>query len=105
MVTYEITASVGASLCDAYERYMRQRHIPDVLGSECFQGAVFTNATPGRYRIRYEAVTADDLERYLATHAPRLREDFAAHFPQGVVLSREVWVAIQSWDVPAPAAG
>ncbi|MGH7534248.1 MAG: DUF4286 family protein [Gemmatimonadales bacterium] len=104
MVTYEITATVDPSLVEAYERYMRQRHIPDLLATGCFQGAVFTRAAPGRYRVRYEAPSDADLERYLAEHAARLREDFASHFPAGVTLSREVWVAIQAWDTPTRAA-
>ena len=39
-----------------------------------------------------------DLERYLSTHAARMRSDFAAHFPQGDTVSREVWMAIQAWE-------
>lgn len=98
MIIYEVTATVEASLAQAYERYMRQEHIPDVLASGCFQGAEFASATPGRYRMRYEASTDEDLERYLATHAALLREDAASRFPEGVVLSREVWTAVQRWD-------
>jgi hypothetical protein len=97
MIIYEVTAVVEARLAEAYERYMRQHHIPDVLASGCFQSADFASA-PGRYRMRYEASTAEDLERYLATHAARLREDAASRFPEGVVLSREVWTAIQRWS-------
>jgi hypothetical protein len=37
-------------------------------------------------------------ERYLARHAPRLRDDFASHFPQGVTVSREVWQTLQRWE-------
>jgi hypothetical protein len=48
--------------------------------------------------MRYEASTDEDLERYLATHAARLRVDAASRFPEGVVLSREVWTAIQRWS-------
>jgi hypothetical protein len=97
MIIYEVTAVVEARLAEAYERYMRQ-HIPDVLASGCFQSADFASASPGRYRMRYEASTAEDLERYLAAHAARLREDAASRFPEGVVLSREVWTAIQRWS-------
>jgi hypothetical protein len=97
MIIYEVTAVVEARLAEAYERYMRRQHIPDVLASGCFQGAELSGATPGRYRIRYEASTEEDLERYLATHAPRLREDSASHFPEGVVLAREVWTVMQRW--------
>jgi hypothetical protein len=98
MIIYEVTAVVQAHLAEAYERYMRQHHIPDVLASGCFQSADFASAAPGRYRMRYEASTDADLERYLATHAARLREDAASRFPEGVVLSREVWTAIQRWS-------
>ena len=98
MIIYEVTAVVEARLAEAYERYMRQHHIPDVLASGCFQSADFASAAPGCYRMRYEAPTAEDLERYLATHAARLREDAASRFPEGVVLSREVWTAIERWS-------
>jgi len=33
----------------------------------------------------------EDLDRYIAEHAPRLRADFHEHFPAGVRLSRAVW--------------
>ena len=98
MIIYEVTAVVEARLAETYERYMRQQHIQDVLATGCFQSAAFASDAPGRYRMRYEASTDEDLERYLATHAPRLRQDAVSHFPEGVVLSREVWTVIQRWD-------
>jgi hypothetical protein len=105
MVTYEITTTVDPQLVEAYERYMRQVHIPDLMATGCFQGAALTRSALGRYRVRYEAPTEADLERYLATHATRLREDFASHFPEGLTVSREVWIAIQSWGHAAEAGG
>jgi hypothetical protein len=101
MVTYEITTLVQPHLVEAYERYMRERHIPELLGTGCFQGAVLTRAAPGRYRVRYEARNEGDLERYLAEHAAGLRDEFASHFPEGVTVSREVWVAVQAWNATA----
>jgi hypothetical protein len=105
MVTYEITTLVQPHLVEDYEHYMRARHIPQLLGTGCFQGAALTRAAPGRYRVRYEARNEGDLERYLAQHAAGLREDFASHFPEGVTVSREVWVAIQTWEVGSSEAG
>jgi hypothetical protein len=105
MVTYELTMIVEPRLVEAYERYMRQVHIPALMATGCFHGAALTRSTVGRYRVRYDAPTEADLERYLATHATRLREEFASHFPEGVTASREVWIAIQSWGHPAGAAG
>jgi hypothetical protein len=97
-VTYEVTTTLDPGIIEAYERYMRETHIPDLLATGCFQGAVFTRSEPGRYRIRYQAASEADLERYLSAHAARLREDFTSHFPKGVTVSREVWVTIQSWE-------
>ena len=97
MVTYEVTTIVEAPLVEAYERYMRGVHIPDLLATGCFDGATFTRGTAGRYRIRYEAPSEAALEDYLATHAARLRAVFASHFPEGVTATREVWVAVESW--------
>jgi hypothetical protein len=104
MVTYETTTLVPSHLIEAYERYMREQHIPHLLETGCFQSAVLTRSAPGRYRVRYEARSEADLERYLANHAAGLRQDFALHFPEGVSTSREVWVAIQSWDTASGPA-
>ena len=104
LVTYEITARVAPHLVEAYERYLRERHIPDLLATKYFVAAALTCAAPGRYRIRYEAPDQAALDRYLAEHAPRLRAHFDEHFPQGVELSREVWTALALWGaLPEPA--
>jgi len=97
--------TVAPDLVEAYERFMRRVHIPDLLATGCFHGATFTRSEQGRYRVRFEAPSEASLERYLGTHAQRLREDFSSHFPQGVTGAREVWVAIQHWDAPPDVAG
>jgi hypothetical protein len=102
MITYEVTAVVEEALSDAFERYMRETHIPEVLATGCFEAAVFSRSTPGRYRTGYVARTRADLVRYLERHTAVLRADFAAHFPDGVVLCREVWTTLERWEGAAP---
>jgi hypothetical protein len=104
MVTYEITTRIDLSLVASYERYMVERHIPDLLATGLFEAVAFTRAEPGRYRTRYEAPNQAALQEYLDTHAQRLRADFAAHFPDGVQVDREVWHWLQAWPAPAPGA-
>jgi Domain of unknown function (DUF4286) len=101
MVAYEVITIVEPDLVEAYERYMRRHHIPDLLATGCFHAAELARAAPGRYRMRYEAASQADLDRYLDEHAARLREEFVSHFPRGVTAAREVWVAIQRWTVGA----
>lgn len=101
MVIYEITAVVRAELVENYEKYMREQHIPDLLGTGYFRAASFTRSSAGRYRICYEAFDQSALDKYLKQDAPRLRADFLAHFSEGVELSREVWTILQSWKTDA----
>ena len=104
MVTYEVTATVRPDLVAAYERYMREAHIPDLLATGAFVAASLSRAGPGRFRIRYEAADREALDEYLATHAGRLRADFLRHFPEGVELTREEWAVLQQWTAPRPPA-
>ena len=95
---YEVTAVVELEIAEGWERYMRERHIPDVLATGCFTGASLARASGGRYLIRYQVATRADLERYLAQAAPTLRAEFAARYPGGVALTRETWELLQEWE-------
>jgi len=97
-LVYEVTAVVEVELADGWERYMRERHIPDVLASGCFTRASLARASGGRYLIRYHLATRADLERYLAQAAPALRAEFTARYPGGVALTRETWELVQEWE-------
>ena len=100
MVTYEITAVVDEHRVNAYEEYMRSRHIPDLMATGCFVSASLSQSAPTRFRIRYEAPDRATLDRYLAEHAPRLRDHFAGTFPDGVEVTREEWDVVEAWDGP-----
>jgi hypothetical protein len=97
MVIYEVIATVEADLTEKYEKYMREKHISELLATGYFRGAEIARADAGRYCIRYIAHDQSALDNYLSREANRLRMDFAAHFPEGVEVSREVWTVIESW--------
>lgn len=96
-VIYEITAIINHELIGEYEKYMRERHIPDLLATGYFRGAKFTRSDDNRYRILYEAHDIESLNKYLEREAARLRADFLAHFPTGIELSREIWHVEKIW--------
>lgn len=93
-ITYEITAIVEPEFAAAYERYMIERHIPDLMATGQFASAVLGRSAEGRYRVRYEAKDREALNTYLKDHAPGLREHFYQTVPTGVELSREEWETI-----------
>ena len=96
VIAYEVTAEVGESLCHQFERYMVERHIPDLMATGCFREEHFERSAPGRYRTRYEANDRAALNRYLNEHGARLREHVAQTFPEGITFEREEWETLAS---------
>jgi hypothetical protein len=96
-VSYEVTATVETRLADAFERFMVQDHIPALMATGCFASAMIVRLAPGRYRMRYGAESRAALDRYLETEAMRVRAEFTARFPGGIVLEREVGEVLGEW--------
>jgi len=94
MLIYEITAAVDKELVATYEKYMTERHIPDLLATGHFAAAFFAKSG-NVYRIGYHADTREQFDAYIETHAERLRADFAAHFPTGVEVERQILEIIE----------
>lgn len=97
MMLYEVTAEVDAAILDAFERYMVEQHVPDLLATGCFTGARVCRDSGNRLRMSYEAPDQASLQRYLDHHAPALRADVAAHFPAGITLVRAEWSMVRAW--------
>jgi hypothetical protein len=97
MIIYEINATVSRELVEEFEKYMRGRHIPDLLETGFFERAFFARNGENRYRIQYHARDRQALDEYLRTKAETLRNDFLAHFPAGIELARENWELLESW--------
>lgn len=99
MLIYEITATVDANIAAEYEKYMTERHIPDLLATGHFAAAFFAK-NGAQYRIGYHADSEEQLDAYLANDADRLRADLIAHFPKGVDLSRQVLEIVRLFPSP-----
>lgn len=97
MIIYEVTAEVREDLIENFEKYMRERHIPDLIKTGSFRSAEMAEISSGKYRIRYAAENREILDGYLETSAKDLREDFLKTFPDGVKLSREFLKVLQTW--------
>ena len=95
MLSYEVTIQLeDASLAEALETYMRDKHVAEVVATGCFLDGRFERSEAGVYRSRYTVASQEDLDRYLAEHAATLRGDFHERFPSGVRLSRAVWTSL-----------
>ncbi len=98
MLRYEVTLEVDPSLAQAVESWMCRTHVPEIAATECFLRIRFDRASDTRFRACYHATTQGDLNRYLAEHAPEMRERFARRFPSGVTVTRETWTERETWE-------
>jgi len=94
---YEVTLEVDPESAEAVERYMRERHIPDIWATGCFRRIRFDRAGPTTFRTCYEAGSRRDLDRYLDDHAPGFRAEVVAHFPAGISITRLIWGPVATW--------
>ena len=99
MLIYEITATVDPKLAAAYETYMTEQHIPELLATGYF-AAAFLAKNGEQYRIGYHAHTQELFDTYIANEADRLRTDFAQHFPTGITVSRQVLDIVGLFPAP-----
>ena len=95
MLSYEVTIQLDdAALAAELERYMIDKHLADVFATGCFVDARFERGE-NVWRTRYTVASQEDLDRYVAEHAPRMRGDFAEHFPTGLRVTRAVWTELK----------
>lgn len=90
-VSYEVSITVREDLSTAFEAYMIETHIPEVMATGAFSSATFATIEAGRFRASYNAAGREELDNYLRDHSPRLRQGVAEHFPEGLEISREEW--------------
>jgi len=95
MIRYEVRVLVRGEVASAFEAYMREKHLPEILATGCFASIRFERSEEGGFRSCYEAATQADLDRYLADHTAHFRADFMAHFPEGCEVRREIWSEVQ----------
>lgn len=81
MLIYNVTTKVSWQIHEAWVKWMKEKHIPDVMGKGCFTEYRFarlleTDETEGpTYTTQYYAESKEPYERYIEMHAPSLRKD------------------------------
>jgi hypothetical protein len=97
MISYEVILQTQPQLAARVEQFMTETHIPQIFVTGCFREIRFSQASAGRFRTAYHAITQADLDRYVQDHAPRFRAEFQERFPKGVNITRETWVQREVW--------
>lgn len=86
MLLYNVTIGIDNDAEAEWLRWMKEKHIPDVLGTGMFVGhkiyKVLHDQDDGTtsYSIQYFAKTIDHVQQYLEVFAPALREELQKKF-------------------------
>ncbi|HNF00883.1 MAG TPA: DUF4286 family protein [Ferruginibacter sp.] len=80
MIIYNVTVKVDNSIGDAWLQWLKEEHIPEVVGTGCFTHAVVLqlievdNSDGPTYAIQYHAPSKGLYNTYIEQHAPRMRQ-------------------------------
>lgn len=96
MLIYNVTLKVDWSVHDAWLKWMKEKHIPDVMSSNCFTENRLVRVLEideeegPTYASQYVANTHDDYKKYIEQFAPAMRKDLADHFGDKVFAFRSL---------------
>ena len=103
MVIYNVTVNIDEDARDAWLEWMKQDHIPAVMATGHFKGSTLSKilaeeAGGFAYSIQYLAKSQEELDLYMANHAPRLRKDFQDNYGSKTVAFRTLLDVIHQSD-------
>jgi hypothetical protein len=99
MIIYNVTVKVDAEIHDEWMKWMREKHIPDVMATGMFvhhqMAKVLVDEADGMtYAIQYHCDSMELLEQYQMHHAPKLQREHAERYKDKFVAFRTLleWV-------------
>ena len=85
MILYNVTSSLDAAIADDWVAFMREVHMPEVVGTGCFIRSQLLRLLDEEdggitYAAQYYAIGLEQLEAYQTHFAPALRTDMEKRF-------------------------
>ncbi|MFI5135671.1 MAG: DUF4286 family protein, partial [Chitinophagales bacterium] len=93
MIIYNVTVKVNRGVEEEWLRWMKSKHIPDVLETKQFVEANICllldqpDKETSTYVVQYRCESLERLNFYIENFAPALREDFNRRFGTHTTLS------------------
>jgi len=102
-VVYNVTLSVSEDINEAWVQWMKDSHIPDVLGTGCFASARLLRVHAFEqggltYAVMYEAGSMESYERYVDVHSARLQAEHQAKFGESAVAFRTMLEVLETFS-------
>lgn len=93
MILYNVTVNIDNSVHDEWLKWMKEKHIRDVVATGCFSsGTIFrimVNEDSGTsYSIQYRAPNVEAVNRYMKDFAPALQKEHSEKYKDKFVAFR-----------------
>lgn len=93
MIIYNVTVNIDDSVHDEWLKWMKEKHIPDVLKTGCFTEnkmlkLLVEEESGTSYSIQYSCKTIDEFNRYQKEFAPKLQEEHRKRYADKFVAFR-----------------
>lgn len=103
MIVYNVTVSVDENKADEWLKWMREKHIPDVMATGHFRDSkicrVQGEEEGGKtYAITYTAFSEENLDTYQKEHSPRLQAEHNHKFGGNFVAFRTLLTVIEEFE-------
>ena len=96
MLIYNVTTKINWRIHEDWVKWMKEKHIPDVMNSGCFTETRFlrlleTDETEGpTYAAQFHADSIAEYNRYLEAFAPLLRKDVLTNWGDNFISFRSL---------------
>ena len=96
MYIYNVTLKINWPIHDAWLKWMKEKHIPDVMSSGCFTGQrllrlLETDETEGpTYAAQYFAATKANYDQYIEQFAAAMRKEVSDNWGNNYVAFRSL---------------
>jgi len=96
MLLYNVTIKAEINIADAWLKWMKDEHIPDVINTGCFKKATLCKLLEvddeegPTYTVQYLAETDADYQRYINEYAPVMRKKVIEKWGNNIVLFRSL---------------
>ncbi len=80
MIIYNVTTKVEPAIANAWLRWLKDEHIPDLVKTGCFTHAVILQLTDvddsdgPTFAVQYHAPDREAFDRYIDQHADEMRQ-------------------------------
>ncbi len=103
MIVYNVTIKIQPEVESEWLKWMREKHIRDVLDTGCFVDAKiqkllgYDDEEGSNYAIQYRANSMKEIEYYQENFAPALQEEHSARYKDQFVAFRTLLDEIQNF--------